>query len=365
MIRLAAPDIDDADVAAVAAVLRTGNLVQGQCVRAFEADITAVVGTRHAVALCNCTAALHLALLALNVGPGDHVAVTTYSWLSTANVVALCGATPVFVDVDARTFNMDPAALRRAAAEHALKAVLVVHTFGNMADMPAILDAAGGAPVIEDAACAIGAMLHGRPAGAWGVMGCFSFHPRKAVTTGEGGAVTTNDDALARSVRLLRNHGLDPDSPTPDFVAAGYNLRLTEFQAALGSAQFAKLERLVAARRRLARRYDELFADSEITVPVALAPEAHVYQSYVVLLPPDAKPRRDAIVADLRASGIEVTIGTYYMPMTRWFREHGGYHAGDFPVTEDIAGRAVSLPLHTQLGDDDQRRVARAVAAAL
>jgi dTDP-4-amino-4,6-dideoxygalactose transaminase len=196
-------------------------------------------------------------------------------------------------------------------------------------------------------------------------MGCFSFHPRKAVTTGEGGAVTTNDDALARTVRMLRNHGLDPDAPAPDFVVPGYNLRLTEFQAALGSAQFAKLRRLVDARRRLAHRYDELFADSDVTVPVALAPEAHVYQSYVVLLPPPAKPRRDAIVAGLRQSGIEVTIGTYYMPMTRYFRESGGHRAGDFPVTEDIAGRAVSLPLHTALGDDDQRTVVRALAAAL
>ena len=366
MIRLAAPDIDDADVAAVAAALRSGNLVQGTRVRTFESDVAAVVGTAHVVAVCNCTAALHLSLLAMGVGRSDRVAVSTYSWPATANVIALCGATPIFVDVDERTFNMDPRALRAVVAHHALRAVLVVHAFGNMAEMPAILEAAGGVPVIEDAACAIGAVLGGRPAGAWGTTGCFSFHPRKAVTTGEGGAVSTSDPAIARAVRMLRNHGQDPDAPAPDFVVPGYNLRLTEFQAALGSAQLAKLDRLVATRRRLAARYDALLAGTPVAVPVSLAPEAHVYQTYVVQLPSGVTAaRRDEVVAEMRREGVEATIGTYHMPLTRYFRESGGYRCGDFPITDAVAARAVSLPLHGGLTEEDQQRVVASLLATL
>jgi dTDP-4-amino-4,6-dideoxygalactose transaminase len=371
MIRLAKPAIDDDDVEAVVAALRSGNLVQGERVAAFEAECSAVLGGGvEAVAVTNCTAALQLALLALGVGPGDVVAVTAYSWISTANVVELCGATPLFVDIDVATHNMAPAALA-AALERApgpVKAILPVHTFGQVAELSELSAIAGdaGIPMVEDAACALGARHDGRPAGTVGALGCFSFHPRKAITTGEGGLVVTVDAALADAVRALSNHGLDPNAPSPDFVRAGFNCRLTEMQAALGATQLAKLDRLVAERREQAARYGSLLDGLGLTLPAPREPERHVYQSYVVLLPSGlgegAPPR---FVAAMRERGVETTIGTWHMPLTTHFRTAGGHRRGDFPATDEVFDRAVSLPLWSGLTEDDQKTVATAVADTL
>lgn len=370
VIRLAVPDIDDDDIAAVEAVLRSGFLVQGPQVAAFEEQLAALTGARHAVAVANCTAALHLTLLSLGVGPGDRVAVPTYSWPATANVVVLCGAEPVFVDLDPATWAMHPERLAEAVdrTPGGLAAVLPVHAFGGMADMAAICDVAGnrGIPVVEDAACALGASLGARQAGRWGVAGCFSFHPRKAVTTGEGGVIVTDDDRIARMARILRNHGLDPDASSPTFVAAGYNLRITDFQAALGRTQLAKLDRIVARRRELAAAYDALLvaANAGLTPPPVLADSVHVYQSYVTLLPEVAAPGRATLIERLRARGIETTIGTYHMPLIAFYAARG-HHSGDFPVTDDVAGRALSLPLWGGMTQADQERVVDAVVEEL
>jgi dTDP-4-amino-4,6-dideoxygalactose transaminase len=363
MIRLTIPSIEQDDLDAVRDVVASGYLVQATHVEAFERAVADYVGATHAVAVSNCTAALHLALLTLKIGPGDRVAVPTYSWPATANVVALCGAEPVFVDINAETFNMDPGALADALQQTTVKAILPVHTFGGMADMTAIraIAARSGAPVIEDAACALGSDLSGLQAGLWGVMGCFSFHPRKAVTTGEGGVVTTNDAAYARQLRILRNHGLDPAASVPDFVAPGYNLRMTEFQAALGVTQMSKLERIIASRRAGAARYDELLRHTGMTAPRALAGSRHVYQSYVALLPKASAPRRAEIISALKSEGIETAIGTYHIPLTTYFRTSAGFRRGDFPVTDDIASRAITLPLHERLTTDDQMLIISAL----
>ncbi|HEX8723393.1 MAG TPA: DegT/DnrJ/EryC1/StrS family aminotransferase [Pyrinomonadaceae bacterium] len=367
MIRLAVPSIGEEDLAAVREALASGYLVQGARVAAFEEAVAVYVGARHAVAVSNCTSALLLALMALGVGPGDRVGVTTYSWPATANVIALCGAEPVFVEIDAATYNMDPGRLEEALACHELKAVLPVHAFGGMADMGRIMEAAGrrGVPVVEDAACALGAEQGGARAGTFGLMGCFSFHPRKAVTTGEGGVITTDDDALARRLRALRNHGQDPEAPAPDFILPGHNMRLTEFQAALGSTQLAKVERIIASRRAAAARYDELLGGGAVTTPRALEGTRHVYQSYVVLLPREAAPRRAEIIAALKARGVETTIGTYHMPLTSYFRGRGGFAPGDFPVTDDVAARALSLPLFEGITAEEQEAVASALEEAV
>jgi dTDP-4-amino-4,6-dideoxygalactose transaminase len=203
----------------------------------------------------------------------------------------------------------------------------------------------GEIPVVEDAACALGADLDGRQAGTWGVLGCFSLHPRKSITTGEGGLIVTDDDRLAQTLRMLRNHGLNPASPTPDFVAAGYNVRMTEFQAALGSSQLQKLDRITGARRAAAARYDAALADSGVTPPRAVPGARHVYQSYVVQLPASQASHRGELIASMKANGIEATVGTYHMPLTTYYRAAGGYRAGDFPATDDIAARALTLPL--------------------
>ncbi len=364
MIRLTIPSIEEDDLEAVREVLASGYLVQGPRVAAFEQAVAAYVGTRYAVAVSNCTAALHLALLALDVGPGDLVLVTAYSWPATANVIELCGAQPVFVDIRPDTFNLDPArqeeALRRLMAEadtaRRMKAILPVHTFGQMADMPAILELAERyeLPVVEDAACALGATLHGRQAGTWGVMGCFSFHPRKAITTGEGGIITTDDPNLVRRLRALRNHGQDPDASAPDFILPGFNYRMTEFQAALGITQMGKLERIIAARRSLAVRYNALLGDTPLHSPVVAAGAQHVYQSYVALLPETEAPRRADLIRRLRTEGVETTIGTWHIPLTAYFCSRYGFQPGSFPVVDSVFKRSLTLPLYESMTQSQQ-----------
>ncbi|MBP7950062.1 MAG: DegT/DnrJ/EryC1/StrS family aminotransferase [Verrucomicrobiales bacterium] len=367
MIRLAIPSIEADDLEAVRETLASGHLVQGPRVAAFERAVAAQAGVPHAVAVSNCTCALQLALLALDVRPGDLCVVTAYSWVSTANVIELCGAEPVFVDVDPTTFNLDlnhlECVLDRLMANRdtarRVKAVLPVHAFGQMVDMARLnaLCARWELPVVEDAACALGAAVHGRQAGSWGTLGCFSFHPRKAVTTGEGGVVTTHDAALADRVRALRNHGLDPNAAAPDFIMPGYNNRMTEFQAALGLAQMTKLQRIIAARRAAAARYDALLKGGRISAPAVAAGAEHVYQSYVTQIPSEAVSSRADLIRRCREAGVETQIGTIHMPLTTFYRSRYGHQPGDFPGTDEAAARALTLPLHEAITATQQESV--------
>ena len=364
MIRLAIPSIDQRDLDAVREALESGYLVQGARVRAFEEAVGAIVGVEHSVAVSSGTAALHLALLALNVGPGDRVAVPAYSFIATANVVEVCGAMPIFVDIEPQTFGMDPAHLAEAIADKSpIKAVIPVHCFGQLADLDEIFAVAGDIPVVEDAAAAIGSTLGGKKAGAHSAMGCFSFHPRKAVTTGEGGVITTNDAVLARTLRALRNHGIDPDAETTQFVAAGLNYRMTEFQAALGTTQLAKLDRIIAGRQQAAARYDLLLDGTPVRRPVVRKQSTPVYQSYVVLLPEGVQC--DATIARMREQGIETQIGTWHMPLTGYYRKRYGHKPGDFPVADDVFARALSLPLHAESCPTEQATVVRCLQEAI
>ena len=375
MIRLAIPSIEEDDLAAVREAIASGFLVQGARVAAFENEMAGFIGVPHAIAVSNCTCALHLALLALDVQPGDICVVTAYSWISTANVIELCGARAEFVDVEPDTFNMDPVQLARvleklmAAPDTAgrVKAVLPVHTFGQMANMEAIntICTAHSIPVVEDAACALGASQQGRQAGTWSAMGCFSFHPRKAITTGEGGLITTGDDTLARRLRALRNHGLDPAAPAPDFVMPGHNYRITEFQAALGSTQLAKFPRILAARRAGAENYDRLLDGTRLQPPGRKDGNDHVFQSYVTLLPREAAPRRPDIIRRAREAGVELQVGTIHMPLTTYYRHRYGHKAGDFPVTDDVAARALTLPLYEGITHEQQAEVVRTALALI
>lgn len=370
MIRLTIPSIEEDDLQAVREVLASGYLVQGPRVAAFEAALGQYLRIEHVVAVSSGTAALHLALLAVGVAVGDIVLTTAYSWPATANVIELCGATPVFVDIDRHTFNMDPACLEaalsrlRADPDKAprIKAILPVHAFGQVADMPAILDLARthAIPVVEDAACALGATWDGKQAGTWGRIGCFSLHPRKAITTGEGGFICTSDAAIARRLRTLRNHGLDPEQPG-EFVEPGFNYRMTEFQAALGTTQLAKLERILAARRRLAARYDELLCRGPVTPPRVRDECVPTYQTYVCLLPAQAAERRGDLIAALKERGVETTIGTIHIPLTRYYSRAYGYKPGDFSTTDEVAARSLSLPLYEGISEDQQQEVVRAL----
>ena len=374
MIRITRPSIEADDLQAVQAVLESGYLVQGAHVAAFEQAAAEAAGTRYAVAVSNCTAALHLALLALGVRAGDLVVVTAYSYVATANVIELCGAQPVFVDICPDTFNMDPVALESTLARlmsgnlaERVKAILPVHTFGQMADMTAIGELAQrhGVPVVEDAACALGAAQHGKAAGSWGVMGCFSFHPRKAVTTGEGGMITTHDAHLVRLLRALRSHGQDPDASAVEFILPGYNYRMTDFQAALGVTQMNKLERILAARTQLAQTYDALLQDSPLTPPEIAAGNRPAYQSYVTLLPAGSEPLRAELIGLLKAEGVETGIGTWHMPLTGYFRSRYGYKPGDFPVADAVFARSLTLPLYEGMSLADQQTVVQKTLAGL
>jgi perosamine synthetase len=366
VIRLASPDFHDEDIAAVVGVLRSGFLVQGERVRELETQVARITGARHAVAVSSGTAALHLSLLALRIGPGDRVIVPAYTWPATANVVARVGAQCVFADIDPRTLTLSPAELERTLAAYApVAAVIPVHAFGNMADMPAILEIARqfGAAVVEDAACALGAELRNRAAGCWGRLGCFSFHPRKSVTTGEGGAITCDSDELADLARALRNHGQRSGPSGPEFVEPGLNYRMTEFQAALGAGQLARLTQLIEQRRNIAREYDESLGQHGFDHPVALGSRAHAYQSYVALVPPPLRGRVPELITRLRSRGVEAAIGTHHVPLTTYWRGLRGFQAGDFPATDEALARAIAIPLHPALSPIDRETVVTALVS--
>lgn len=372
MIRLTVPSIDEVDYEAVRKVLETGFLVQGQHVQHFEQVVAEYIGCKHAIAVSNCTAALHLALQAVNVRANDLVIVTAYSWISTANVIELCGAQPIFIDIDPNTFNIDIAQIELTlerlmetdSIAQRVKAIIPVHTFGQIANMTALTTIAEGygIPVIEDAACALGAIRDNKQAGTWGI-GCFSFHPRKAITTGEGGIITMNDDALANRLRALRNHGINPNADGVDFIMPGFNYRMTEFQAAMGITQMAKLERIINSRRAKANIYNQLLASTPFQVPFVAHDSKHVYQSYVIVIPEDLS--RQLVLDHLHDNNIQATIGTYHMPMTSYFRKRYNYQDGDFPISEDIFERSVTLPLHEFLTEEEQEEVVKQLCAVV
>ena len=363
-IPLTRPILGDDEQAAVAAVLASGYLVQGPQVAEFERLVAAHVGTAHAVAVTNCTAALHLALLALGVGEGDLVIVTPYSWVTTANVIELCGATPVFIDIDPTTFNLDAALVDQyltvSPEAERVKAIMPVHTFGNPAGICELMDVAAhhGVAVIEDAACAIGAVERGRAAGSFGAVACFSFHPRKIITTGEGGMLVTDDAWIANFARGYRNHGQESVDGTVEFVMPGGNLRLTEMQGAIGVIQMRRLAGLVESRGTLSARYDTLVAPLGYT-PQHRSPGAAV-QSYVVLSPEHLSA--SSVIAHLRANEVEATIGTNAIPFTRYYSEQYQLTDRDLPATAMVRDRAITLPLFPGMTEGEQDRVVEVLA---
>lgn len=367
MIRITRPHLADAEARAVTGVLASGFLVQGPTVARFEERVAALTGAPHAVAVSSGTAALHLALLAAGVGPGDDVVTSAFTFPATANVVELVGARPVLVDIDPTTFNLDVAGVE-AAVTARTRAIVPVHEFGLMADMEAIghLASRRGIPVVEDAACALGASqsIGGQrvPAGAAGDLACFSFHPRKSVTTGEGGAITARDAAIAGRLRRLRNHGLEPGRDGLDVVEPGFNYRMTELQAALGLAQAERLAWALDERRRLAARYDEALADvAWLQRPHEPKHRAHAWQSYVVLLEDGID--REGLIARLAERGVEAVRGAYAVHRLRFYRERYGYAPGRFPAASAAHDRALALPLWPDMGMDAVEQVAGALVA--
>jgi perosamine synthetase len=353
VIPIARPQMGDEEQRAVSEALASGSLAQGPRVAELEERFAAYVGAAHAVATSSGTTALHLALLAHDIGPGDEVITVPFTFIASANSIVYTGARPVFVDVDERDFCIDPR-LIEAAITARTKAIMPVSLYGQPADLPEIEEIAArhGLALIEDAAQAHGAAIGDRRSGTWGA-GCFSFYPTKNMTTGEGGMITTDDAAVAERAHLLREHGM---KVRYHHDTLGYNFRMTDVHAAIGLAQLGKLEANNARRRAIAARYDAELR-GVITPPVRPG-VTHVYHQYTIRV-----AQRDAFAERLRERGIGT--GIYYpIPVHRQkpFIELG-YGDESFPVSERLTDEVISIPVHPSLTDAEIDAVIKAVNA--
>lgn len=369
------PFFDDDDRAAVAAPLDTGWVVQGPNVAAFEDLFARHTGAAHAVACTSCTTGLHMALVAADVGPGDEVLVPAFTWVATANVVLYVGATPVLCDVDLDTFNVDVDDLARRITPRT-KAMIPVHLFGLPADMARLnaLAAEHDLKVIEDAACGLDARIDGQHVGTFGDFGAFSFHPRKAITTGEGGMVTTADAGRDALLRALRDHGAAKSDLARHgdkqafllsaFELMGFNYRMTDFQGALGVTQMKKAPWIHARRTALAQRYDRLLADLDwLHTPAVPAGWTHGYQAYVCLFAPEApafdrldalRDRRNALMSALEADGVQTRQGTHAVHTLGLYRDRFGLTAADYPNAALAENLSMALPLFPTMTEAEQ-----------
>lgn len=358
--------------------LRSGWLVQGPKVREFEERWSAFTNAQHSIAVTSCTTALHLSLAALGFGPGDEAIVPAFTWIATANVVEHLGGRVVFCDIDLETFNMN---LEDAESKITTrtKAILPVHLFGLPVDMDAVTDIATrhGLWVVEDAACGFGSLYNGRHVGTFGDTGAFSFHPRKAITTGEGGMITTQNGALAEKLRRLRDHGAAMTDLQrhlgarpyllADHTDAGYNQRMTDIQAALGSAQMLRADSIVAERRRIAGLYDVAFADlTWLQTPPRVEGYLHGYQSYACLLNPTklthaSIPRvnseRNRWMDRLHTAGVATRPGTHAVHMLSFYSKKYGLRPEDLPNAWAANECSISLPLFHGMTDYEIQHV--------
>jgi perosamine synthetase len=350
---------------AVSEVIASGWVSQGPRVREYEQAFAERVGAAEAVATSNCTTALQLALHVSGVGPGDEVIVPSMSFIATASSVWQCGATPVFADVDPRTFNLDPDAAERAITART-KAIMPVHQLGLPADMDRFVALAErtGVALVEDAACAIGARYRGRPIGSLGPLACFSLHPRKVITTGEGGMIAVADGAVAARLRMLRQHSMDVsdlarhgarDVVIESYPERGWNYRMTDMQAALGLCQLELLDEVLAERRRLAERYTAAIERMPFLAPPYDPGYAErTWQSYAVTLAADAPIDRTELMRLLLLDGVPTRRGVMAIHQEQAYADMA---AVELPQTEAASSRSLMLPLFAGLTDEQQDHV--------
>lgn len=366
------PYFTAAEAEAVAKVLESGWVSQGPRVGEFEEVFAHYVGAKYAVATSSCTAALHLALVSLGIGEGDEVLVPAFTYVATANAVEYCRAKPVFVDIDLATFNMDCNQIKAKITRHT-KAILPVHLFGLSADMDPIMEVARkhGLFVIEDAACAVGSRYKGRHVGIFGEAGCFSFHPRKIITTGEGGMITTDNAHLSERLRSLRSHAANVSDlerhtgrgfALPAFTELGYNYRMTDLQAVVGLTQMEKLEEILKRRIRIAEEYTVALGEVEwLRVPCVPPGWVHPFQSYVILIESEAPHSRDEVAERLGSLGIATRQGTHAVHALGYYRDRYGLHPKDYPVAWSADRWTLTLPLFPQMTEDERRLVIEGV----
>jgi len=349
---------------AVKEPIDSGWITQGPKVKEFEKIFARRHEVKHALAVSNCTTALHLALLACGVKEGDEVIVPAFTWVSTANAVLYCNAIPVFVDIDPITFNLDLTKIKEKITPRT-KAIIPVHLFGLCADVNYIRKNFPKLKIVEDGACAAGAGLRGNPAGSLGDIGCFSFHPRKSVTTGEGGMLTTNSDELAANIDRLRNHGASISEeqrhhgPKPYILSAfdiiGYNYRMTDIQGAIGVVQLGKLDRFIDERQRWADYYQqELKSVSWLRTPSVEEGYKHGWQSYVTFVDEKKAPmKRNAMMEILQQQGISTRPGTHAVHMLGAYANRYQLKPEDYPGAYAANEYSMAIPLHNRMVEED------------
>jgi len=354
--------------------LLSGWVTQGPQVAQFEKAFSSIHGISHSLATTSCTTALHLALAAIGIGPGDEVILPAFTWIATANVIEYVGAKPVFIDIDPGSFNIDVAAIEERITSRT-KAIIPVHLFGLCAEMDQIMRIGKqyGLYVIEDAACAIGAAYKGRKAGGLGDIGCFSFHPRKIVTTGEGGMCTTNDAQLSSKMSSLRNHGASVSEEErhvgpkpyllPEFEVLGFNYRMTDIQAAIGLVQLGKLDAFIAERRYWADWYrDKLQEVSWMILPSISDKFEHSYQSFVCYVDQQkVAVSRNEIMEFLHGKGIHTRPGTHAVHMLKYYADKYDLDPGDYPNARDAYLHSLAIPLHNRMTEEDYRYVVETI----
>jgi len=350
---------------AVNEVLRSGWLVQGPKVKEFEEMVAKFTGAKYAIATTSCTTALHLSLVALGIGPGDEVLVPAFTFIASANVVEHQGAKPVFVDIDPKTFNIDISKIEKAITKKT-KAIMPVHLFGLSADMKPVMKIAKKYKlfVVEDAACALGTKYYGKHVGTFGNTGCFSFHPRKPITTGEGGMIITNSKKLAQKLESLRDHGAVISDLArhkksafrlSDHNLAGYNYRMTDIQGAIGIEQMKKLQFILKERKKRAEIYNKLLRNNPyFSIPFLPKNSNHTYQSYVLRIKKESPVSQDELAEKLIKLGISLRPGTQSVPHLSYYRQKYGYKDSDFPESFKVENRTLTIPLFVTMSKEEQ-----------
>lgn len=361
-LQLAKPDISELELELVSAVLRSGILALGPMAAAFEAEVAHLVGRRHAVACSSGTAALHMAMVAMDPPPGAEVITSPFSFVASSNCILYAGATPRFVDIEEETLGLDPALVEDAASPRTV-GMVAIDVFGKPCRLGEIeaLVAQHGWWLVEDACEAIGGSLADRALGSYGAASTFAFYPNKQITTGEGGMLLTDDDDIAALTRSLRNQGRDEDGTWLRHVRLGFNYRLDELSTALGLAQLRRFDELSAKRRQVAAWYEEALGSIRWLTPPRAEPGTTVnWFVYVVRVAPGVP--RDDVMAQLAEKGIPTR--PYFTPLhlQPYYRDRFGYQPGDFPVTERVALETLALPFSTLMTRDDVERVADALA---